>query len=239
MFNSLFNNISETEKNEAIESIVQRATPRADFFLMMTLSVSVAVFGILLNSVVILIGSMLIAPLLYPLVSLALGIITSDTKLIGRSFYTVIKSIGLALGAGFIIGFLFASREALLFPADIVAGTPSSLMYAIVAVIAGFAAAFAMTKSHLNETLPGVAISVTLVPPLAVMGVGLSLFNWTVVSNALLLFIVNVIGIVFSSMIVFSMLRFAVKRKVTQDAVKEEDKLLKKEADAAEKAGAV
>jgi len=102
-------------------------------------------------------------------------------------------------------------------------------MYAIVAAIAGFAAAFAMTKPHLNETLPGVAISVALVPPLASAGVALSVFEWGVFSNALMLFVVNVIGILFSAMIVFALLRFSVKKTVAVEIIKEEEKIIEEE----------
>lgn len=231
MLEVIFRNLSESEKDAAIESIIQRASPRADFFLMLVLSMSMAVFGILLGSTVILIGSMLVAPLLYPLLSLSLGIIVGDEKLISQALVTLAKSVGLGLLAGFIIGLLFAgaspSPEAS--PLGIIAGGASSFMYAIVAVIAGFAAAFAIAKPHLNETLPGVAIAVALVPPLAVAGVGLSLFNWPMVSNALLLFVVNVVGIMFSAMIVFAMLRFSVKRQVTEHAVRKEVQEIKKE----------
>jgi uncharacterized hydrophobic protein (TIGR00271 family) len=230
MLEGLFRNVTEGEKKDAIEAIVQHASPRHDFFLMLVLSISMAVYGVLLESTVILIGSMLIAPLLYPLLSLALGIITSDAALMGRSFYTLVKSAGVALLAGFAIAFLFAGDgSGFVFPLGIVAGGSQSLMYAVVAVIAGFAAAFAVTKPHLNETMPGVAISVALVPPLAAAGVGLSFLNWEVTSNALLLFLVNVIGIVFSAMVVFALFRFGVKKTVTQEAFKEDEKLLKQE----------
>lgn len=230
MLQALFNNISDAEKDEAIESIIARASPRHDFFLMLVLSVAMAVFGILLGSTVILIGSMLIAPLLYPVLSLALGVIVADEKLIGRSVVTILKSIGMGLAAGFFIGILFAGAGVSdFFLFDIRVGGPSSLMYALVAAIAGFAAAFAVTKPHLNETLPGVAISVALVPPLALAGVGLAMFNLPVLSNALLLFLVNVIGIMFSAMIVFALFNFARKKTVTQEAVKEEEKEIQKE----------
>ena len=73
----------------------------------------------------------------------------------------------------------------------------------VVAAIAGFAAAFAMTKSTLNEMLPGVAIAVALVPPLAVAGIGLAHFDWTIFANAFLLFLTNVIGIVLFAVVVF------------------------------------
>lgn len=225
---SLFRNITDADKNAAVESIIEHASPRSDFFLMLILSVSMAAFGVLLSSPVILIGSMLIAPLLYPLLSLALGIIVADEKLIGRSMYTLAKSFAFALAAGVVIGFLFSAQDAAV-PFALVVGESASLMYALVAAIAGFAAAFAITKPHLNETLPGVAISVSLVPPLAVAGVALSMFNWTAFSDALLLFVVNVIGIIFSAMVVFALMRFSLKSRVAAEVVKREEALIEKE----------
>lgn len=225
---SLFRNVSEADKDAAVEGIIAHATPRNDFFLMLILSVSMAAFGVLLGSSVILIGSMLIAPLLYPLLSLALGIIIADEKLIARSLYTLVKSFGFALLAGAVIGFLFSAQDRAV-PFALVVGESASLMYALVAAIAGFAAAFAITKPHLNETLPGVAISVSLVPPLAVAGVALSMLNWAAFSDALLLFIVNVIGIVFSAMVVFALMRFSVKRRIAGEIVKREEALIEKE----------
>jgi uncharacterized hydrophobic protein (TIGR00271 family) len=171
---------------------------------------------------------MLIAPLLYPLLSLALGITIADEKLIGRSVFTLIRSFGFALAAGAVIGFLFSAQDSAV-PFALVVGESASLMYALVAAIAGFAAAFAMTKPHLNETLPGVAISVSLVPPLAVAGVALSMLNWSAFSDALLLFAVNMIGIIFSAMIVFALMRLSAKRKLAEEVVKREETLLAKE----------
>lgn len=237
MFESLFRNVTNEEKNKAIENIISHASPRSDFFLMLTLSISMAVFGVLLDSSIILIGSMLIAPLLYPLLSLALGVIVSDSTLIARSFYTLLKSMGIGLVAGFVIALLFAGAAGgSELPEVLQIGSETSFIYAIVAVIAGFAAAFAITKPHLNETLPGVAIAVALVPPLATAGVGLSLFDWNLFSNALLLFIVNVIGVMFSAMIVFAMLKLSFKKKVTEKAFKEDEKELEEEREKNEEA---
>jgi len=223
MIDGLFKNVTEEEKGAAIEDIITHATPRQDFFVLLMLSVSMAAFGVLLNSTVILIGSMLIAPLLYPVLSLALGFIVADEKLIARSMFTLLKSVGYALAAGVVIGFLFSTRVdgALTIVTEL--GTPASLMYTVVAAIAGFAAAFAMVRPKLNDTLPGVAISVSLVPPLATAGIALSLLNWAAFSNALLLFLANVIGIVFSAMIVFALLKLSVKRKLAAEAVREEE----------------
>lgn len=229
MLEGFIHNITEAEKNAAVETIIEHAAPRKDFFLMLTLAVSMAAFGIILNSTIILVGSMLIAPLLYPILSLALGFIVADEKIIGVSLSTILKSVGFSLVAGLVIGFFFSAHDTNMLLPFGVAGTPSPLIYAIVAAIAGFAAAFAITKPYLNETLPGVAISVALVPPLAAAGVALSTFDWPVFSNSLLLFIVNVIGIVFSAMIVFALFRFSVKKTVVEETVKKEEKIIEKE----------
>lgn len=230
MFDALFSNIKEEDKNDAIKNIIEHASPRADFFLMLSLSIAMAVFGVLLGSSVILIGSMLIAPLLYPVLSLSLGVIVADSKLIARSFYTLLKSVGIGLVAGLLIGMLFAGvMNNEIPPLSSYVGGSSSFMYSVVAVVAGFAAAFAIVKPHLNETLPGVAIAVALVPPLASAGVGLSFFDWEMFSNALLLFLVNVIGVMFSSMIVFAMFKFSFKQGVTAAAVKQDEETIKTE----------
>ncbi len=236
MFRGIFDNISEAEKNVAVEGIIQHATPRKDFFLMLTLSVSMAAFAILLNNTIILVGSMLIAPLLYPLLSLSLGIIVANEKLISRSLYTIVKSFIFAIIASIVIGLLFSNHNAESLDSFVLSiGVSQSLMYAVVAAIAGFAAAFAVTKPHLNETLPGVAISVSLVPPLATAGVALSLFNWSLFSSALLLFLVNIIGITFSAMIVFALLNLSVKKTVTTQTIQKEETVIKKEEDISSK----
>ncbi|MDE2031164.1 MAG: DUF389 domain-containing protein [Patescibacteria group bacterium] len=230
MFNGIFTNVTESDKNTAIEGIIQHATPRHDFFVMLTLSVAMASFGLLLNNITIVVGSMLIAPLLYPLLSLSLGIITADIDLISRSIFTIFKSMVFAIATGFAIGLLFSSHHIIFNPPFVnTINMQSPLMYALVAAIAGFAAAFAIIKPRLSDTLPGVAISVALVPPLSVAGLAISSFNWAVFSNAFLLFLVNVVGIVFSAMIVFALFRFSIKKVVTQEIVKHEDKIVKKE----------
>lgn len=229
MLEGLFRNVTETEKNSAVEAVIQHATPRQDFFFMLVLSVGMAAFGILLDSSIILIGSMLIAPLLYPLLSLSLGVIVADHKLIGRSVYTIMKSIIFALISGAVIGLLFTTHTAVNVPFGI-AGSAPSVMYTLVAAIAGLAAAFAVIKPHLNDTLPGVAISVSLVPPLASAGLAISVADWTVFSDSMMLFIVNIIGIVFSAMIVFALFKFAVKGAVAERVVKQEEKVIRKES---------
>jgi len=107
--------------------------------------------------------------------------------------------------------------------AEILSRTQPLLPYTAIAVIAGLAASFALVKPHLNEMLPGVAISVALIPPLAVVGIGIVQLDWNMISGSFLLFVVNIVGVVFASMVTFSMMNFYVKRNVAQEAAAKED----------------
>jgi uncharacterized hydrophobic protein (TIGR00271 family) len=224
----LFNNLNSKDKSDAVERLIKSSTPNQDFYFMTVLSVLTATFGLLLNNVAVVIGSMLIAPILYPLLSLSLGIIMSDAKLISRSFYTILKSMAFGIIAAGFATLLFANHFERITP-EILLRTHTNLPYTVIAIAAGLAGSFALVKPQLNETLPGIAISVALIPPLAVIGIGVANFSWEIVSGSLLLFLVNVVGIVFASMITFSLMNFYVKRTEAKKAVEKEEKKLKED----------
>jgi uncharacterized hydrophobic protein (TIGR00271 family) len=231
----LFNNLTSKDKNDAVERLISAGSPRQDYFLMIVLSVLTATFGLHLNNPAIIIGSMLIAPMLYPLLSLSLGITMSDYKLISRSTFTLAKSMAFGIGSAIVATWLFSSQFEVITP-EILSRAEPSLTIVMVAIIAGLAGSFALVKPQLNETLPGIAISVALIPPLAVIGIGIAQFNWSLVHGSLLLFIVNTIGVIFASMITFSLMNFYVKREKAQEVIKKEDKKIEREIKRAEEA---
>jgi len=118
--------------------------------------------------------------------------------------------------------------------AELIALTEPSFLYIGIAIVAGFAATFALVKPKLNEVLPGVAIAIALIPPLAMVGVGIAKWDWALITNSFLLFALNVIGIVFASMITFSLMNFYVKRRVARETIKEEEEKLEEEKELAE-----
>lgn len=223
----LFDSLTGRDKTVAVERLIKGSTPSQDFFLMIVLSILTATFGLLMNNSSIIIGSMLIAPMLYPLLSLSLGVIMSDFKLISRSFYTILKSMAFAIAASALATLLFSSQLANITPL-IISMTRPSLPYVVVAIIAGFAGTFALVKPQLSETLPGIAISVALIPPVAVVGIGVANFNWAMISGSLILFLVNAIGVMFASMITFSLMNFYAKRDKAQKTIKAEDEKVKR-----------
>lgn len=158
----------------------------------------------------------------------------SDTKLISRSFYTILKSVTFGIIAAATVTLFFSSQFDQITP-ELISRTQPTLSYVVVAIIAGLAGSFALVKPKLNETLPGIAISVALIPPIAAAGIGVAKFNWAIISGSLLLFLVNTIGVIFASMMTFSMMNFYVKREKAKETIKEEDKQIQKDQEKAEK----
>lgn len=231
---TVFSNFTEKDKDTAVERLISGSTPSQDFFLMVVLSILTATFGLLLNSSAVIIGSMLIAPILNPLLSLSMGIIMSDYKVISRSFWTIVKSVLLSITAANIASLLFSTQFTAITP-EIASRAQPSLTYVVIAIIAGLAASFALVKPHLSETLPGIAISVALIPPLAVTGIGVSKLNWDLISGSFLLFVVNTIGIIFASMVTFALMDFHRERKAAENTIAREDRKIEHEKEHAKK----
>ncbi len=230
----LFNSLTNKDKNDAVERLIKGSTPSQDFFFMIILSILTATFGLLLDNVVVIIGSMLIAPILYPFLSLSLGITMSDPKLLSRSFYTIVKSVVLGVIAAAITTLLFSSS----FPSttsEIASRIQPSLVYVLIAIIAGFAGSFALVKPKLSETLPGIAISVALIPPIAVIGIGIARLDMQIISGSLLFLLANAIGVIFASVITFSLMNFYVKRDKAKETIKREDEQVERDHQRAEK----
>jgi uncharacterized hydrophobic protein (TIGR00271 family) len=227
----LFKNISAEHKSETIERLITHSTPSQDFFLMIILATAMAAIGLLLNSAAIVIGSMLISPMLYSFLSLSLGLSISDHKLIFQSFLSIVKSLIIGIAAATIITLFFPPAG---LTSEILSRINPTLAYGTIALIAGFAAAFAMVKPQLNETLPGIAIAVALIPPIAVVGIGVATLNWAVIRGSLLLFLLNAVAIIIGSIIVFSLANFHVKKHLAEEILEEEEKKLEKEKEESE-----
>ena len=231
MLLGIFENVENEEKENAIEDLVASSSPRQDYFFMVIISISMATLGILLNSIVIVIGSMLIAPVLYPVLGTGMGIAILDfDDLFIRSLYTLGQSIVISLLFSALFGFLFFTGELeTLRVVRVITGIESLVMYSVIALAAGFAASLSLVKPTLSESFPGVAVSASLVPPLAVAGLAMSTMNLQLTSDMLLLFGANVLGIVIASAVIFALMQLHVKRRLAERKVEEEREQIQQE----------
>lgn len=224
-------NRSETQRDEAVENLISESTPRNDYFMMIFLAVSMATFGLITDNASVVIGSMLIAPLLSPILELGMGLVMTRPKLILRSSFTVAKSVLIAVPTATLITVLFSRMAGLDhgLNAEILARLRPDAISGMIALVSGIAASYSLLKPHLNASLPGVAVSASLVPPLAVTGIGAARLDWTVVSKSFALFLINAVLIVLASSVVFAAMHLRKKQAVADKAVKKEDALMEME----------
>ena len=175
------------------------SVPSLSFYVLLGLSGLIATLGLLANSVAIIIGAMIIAPLIGPITGIAYSSTVANRRLLKRSFLTlstgVLFTIVISAIAVLVIGLKSVTPE-------ILARTNPTLLDLVIALAAGAAGAFANTRKRIADALPGVAIAVALVPPLSVVGIGLAWGETSLAVGALLLFITNLTGIIFSGVIV-------------------------------------
>lgn len=176
------------------------------FMVMMVLSTLIATFGLFANSSPVIIGAMILAPIISPIVSFAMGMVRYDVTMLKKGFVTIT--------AGTLMSLAFAASIALIIPLKILtfeieARLSPTLLDMGIAVTSGIAAAYAHSKESIAKSLAGVAIAVALVPPLSVAGIGIGWWDWQVFSGAILLYATNLAGIILFAGLTFLLLGFA------------------------------
>ncbi|MBP9033199.1 MAG: TIGR00341 family protein [Pseudomonadales bacterium] len=202
----LFPRAAEGDFRELFLGLRDSARTSTAFVVLMVISVLLAATGLFLSSASVIIGAMILAPLMAPVISLAMGIARTDPQLIRTSVRTLAVGVLLAIGC--------AATFALLTPLQTI--TPEmdsrmhpSLLDLLVALLSGVAGAYASAKEQLARSMAGVAIAVALAPPLAVTGIGIGWMNADMIMGASLLFLTNLIGIMLSASLAFLVLGFA------------------------------
>ncbi|GAA1969916.1 TIGR00341 family protein [Microbacterium deminutum] len=182
-----------------------RVSKRTGFLIMLTLAGTIAIAGVLSDSTATVIGAMIIAPLGTPILGIALGIVTGHLSLVIRSILWVLSGLVIVVVLGLVFTVFVATPESLATNSQVVGRTSPSLMDLVAALATGFAGGFAMCRKDLSAVLPGVAIAISLVPPLGVVGVCAGQGLWGDAFGALILFLSNVVALVIAGTIVFTM----------------------------------
>ncbi len=172
----------------------------------MLLSTLLATIGLYLNSASVIIGAMLLAPLMAPIVSLAMGLLRRDEWLSLESMKKAVVGVIIALMAASLISLLFPHKPV---TSEMEARLNPTLLDLGVAIVAGIAGAYTKSFKEILQSLAGVAIAVALVPPLAVAGIGLGRLDFYFFAEAFLLFSTNFIGITLAAALTFRALGYS------------------------------
>lgn len=161
------------------------------YLFMLAMSAGIAILGLLLSSPAVVIGAMLIAPLIGPIIGAGFALAIGDYRWLAGSVRALLA--GTVLGVGLTALIVFVSPIQTITP-EIASRTQPNLFDLGVAVFSALAGAYAMIRGR-EGTIVGVAIATALMPPLAVVGFGLATANWTVFWGASMLYITNLMTI--------------------------------------------
>lgn len=168
-----------------------------DFLALIALSTVIASAGLIENSAAVIIGAMLVAPLMTPLLGMGLSMVQGNPRLLQLAGRTVFLGFLTSLTIGFLSG-LCVPRFQLATP-EMVARDWPLLLDLTIAFAAGLAGAYTSSRPSLIAALPGVAIAAALVPPIATAGLALSIGDYDLAGGAILLFLVNAVAIVLAT----------------------------------------
>jgi uncharacterized hydrophobic protein (TIGR00271 family) len=166
------------------------------FTVLLLLSTIIATYGIIGDSTATVIGAMIIAPLMRPIMATAAGLVMGDMKRAGLSFLVVVAGVAGVIGLTWLLTEITIMRAISFETNSQITGRISPRLIDLYAALAaGAAGAFALSRDDIADSLPGVAIAISLVPPLCVVGIGLAEGEVDVALGATLLFLTNLLAI--------------------------------------------
>ena len=193
--------LSDEDKHTAITDLLLNSVPNRDFYILVVGAVLLALGGIFTDSIPVLIASMIVAPLMYPILAIGLGIVVGDVKIVLRSLGMILVSLVLAIGIAFIITYLFPSLH---IENTFISFGGSKIVSLSIALISGVIAAYGLVRSKVGGAMTGIGIAVSLMPPLVAIGVGLAKSDFVFSYVTLVIFLLNFIGILLASAVTFA-----------------------------------
>lgn len=187
-------------KQQAIADIIDKSKHDTDYYVLLIGAACIAIGAIFTDSIAVLIASMIIAPLASPILALGLGIVGSSRRLIMRAVLLLVVSCALALAIAAIVTILFGKDRSI---DHYITFNGNRGIAVSVAIISGVIAAYGTIKPKVSGAITGVAIAVSLMPPLVATGINYAAGDSSRGLNAGILFLLNVGGILLASILTF------------------------------------
>jgi len=206
----LFKKASDDEFKDLFVTLRESSKFSFVFLVLMVLSTLIATTGLFASSAPVIIGAMILAPLMSPIISLSMGVVRAEKFLIFQSIRTLFIGISTALLFSYIYSSFIPLHQ---ITQEMQGRLTPNVLDLMVAIFSGIAGAYASSKESIAKSLAGVSIAVALVPPLSVTGIGIAFGDFSMMYYSFLLFVTNLVGITLAASITFIVLGYApVKR---------------------------
>jgi uncharacterized hydrophobic protein (TIGR00271 family) len=174
------------------------------FWLLLILAAVIASAGVVADSTATVIGAMIVAPLMTPILGTMLATVLGDHANLVRSLLLVLAGAVTAIAIGYVVGSLVAVDVLAETNPQVAGRVTPGLIDLLAALGTGVVGSVALVRRDISDTLPGVAIAISLVPPLAVVGLALESGSVIQALGALLLFLTNFVAIIGTGIVVMS-----------------------------------
>ncbi|MFV0524845.1 MAG: DUF389 domain-containing protein [Acidimicrobiales bacterium] len=185
------------------------------FSVLMACAGGIATMGVITDSTAVVIGAMLVAPLITPMMGMGLALTMGWPQRLVHSSTVVLLGCAIAVAVGAVLPAVMQVSLDLTSNHQITSRASPTVADLVIAVIAGATGAYANARRDVSSSLPGVAIAIALVPPLAIVGVAAQQGAWSQAAGTLLLFLTNMTAILLVGGVVFLITGVAPLRMVT------------------------
>jgi uncharacterized hydrophobic protein (TIGR00271 family) len=176
--------------------------------ILMGLASVIGALGLIADSAAVVIGAMLVAPLMTPLMAFAGSLTMGWSKRQLEAGMLVLLASAESVAVAWAVSAIVPAFRPVFVSHELLTRTEPRLLDLAIAIAAGAAGAYVTVRRQSAGALPGVAIAVALVPPLAAVGVLLEVGRPHLATGALLLFATNLVAIVLAAALVFLLTGF-------------------------------
>jgi uncharacterized hydrophobic protein (TIGR00271 family) len=177
------------------------------YWLLLPLSAVIASAGVVSDSTATVIGAMIVAPLMTPILGIVLAVVLADGVNLRRCVLLVVAGAAAVVGIGWLMGLFVPYPVVAAINSQVAARVTPRIVDLVAALATGAVGSVALARSDISDTLPGVAIAISLVPPLAVVGLTLESGALHQSLAAFVLFTTNVAAILASGIVVMAIHR--------------------------------
>lgn len=201
--------LTRVEQDDIVRQSADMAAINIDYATLIVVSATLATLGLLLNSAAVIIGAMLVAPLMSPLIALATGLTVGRVRVARQALSTLLIGMMMAVLVAVVIGVVLPTNTPTV---EMLARGNPTLIDAAVALASGVIGAYATARKDIPSALAGVAIAAALMPPVCTIGLGIGFRDADLAYGATLLFLTNIICIILAGIVVFLWLGMSIRR---------------------------
>jgi uncharacterized hydrophobic protein (TIGR00271 family) len=185
--------VTRQSLQDSYQHLVERTQIDLAFVILTVSSAGICAIGFEMNSPAVIVGAMVISPLLYAVIALGVSVFWRDRATFRRSVVSFLAGLGLALLVSVVVNVAIPcqTRSEI---ADRLSAV--SFYYFIVAFLSGVAGTFAFFWPQIVEALAGIAISVALVPPVIMLGIGIAEVSSELIRGSTVIIVLSVMGVV-------------------------------------------